>query len=79
MARLSDVLHGRISARLLKEPPAQLREELDDWEIDPAHFRQEIETLLRYYEVARGMLKADLNKAKKILTDQDLSNRVRGQ
>ena len=79
MARLSDILHGRISARLIKELPGQIREELDEWEIDPLEFRQEIETILRYYETERGMLKADLNKAKKILTDQDLNDRVRGR
>lgn len=79
MARLSDILHGKISARLIKELPGQIREELDDWDVDPLQFRQEIETILRYYETERGMLKADVNKAKKILTDQDLNDRVRGR
>jgi hypothetical protein len=79
MARLSDILHGKISGRLIKELPGQIREELDDWDVDPLQFRQEIETILRYYESERGMLKADLNKAKKILTDQDLNDRVRGR
>jgi hypothetical protein len=77
LARLIDFIKDKISPRLLRELPGRIRDELAGWEIDPARYREEINDLLAYYE-EQGLSKSDRNKAKKILTDNDLINRVRG-
>jgi len=76
MARLTDVL--KLPATLRQELPGPIRDELDDWDVDPANLRGEIDDLLEEYR-KRGLSKSDLNKAKKILTDKSLFNRVTGR
>lgn len=76
MARLTDLL--KLPATLRQELPGQILEDLDDWEIDdPKNIRREIDQILAYYR-EKGLSKAELNKAKKILTDRRLIDRVRG-
>jgi len=77
VVRLIDFIKDKITPTLLRELPGQIRDDLSSWEIDPANYRQEINGLLAYYR-NEGMSKSELNKAKKIFTDNDLINRVRG-
>ncbi|MDQ2730617.1 MAG: HINT domain-containing protein, partial [Armatimonadota bacterium] len=61
----------------LKQLPGKIYEDLmnGDWEIDVNRARVEIDEVLHYYR-QNGMSKADLAKAKKILTDMDLIKRI---
>jgi hypothetical protein len=77
LARLTDVIKGIISPRLVQELPGHIRDELELWEIDPSNYRQEIEDLLQHYR-REGMSESDLRKAKKIFTDKGLGDRTRG-
>jgi hypothetical protein len=77
MARLTDIL--KLPATLRQELPGPIRDELDDWEVDPANLRREIADLLAHYKRERNLSRSDLNKAKKILTDKKLFNRVTGR